>query len=264
MTKADIDNLKIGSVIKVKSIRELPFDIKINLDTETQRVMQEWLGVEMTIKDITTYLGGETVFMVNENSNIWNSYWVSGITDQNQTQNNTTGNEMTKIKTVMKHIRTKVALNEELNANEYNLVQLAGKSYLKNDRLQVLSSTSWNIKFQDALANIKDLEGNIIPYYYFQLLSCNLGSRTDGNFKWISDEIIKLMLDNMDGENNYHILFSSNNLNITVDIKRQRLVMQRAIRRGREHTIENTKVYTYDYTLENLSWFADDLIQASK
>ncbi len=171
---------------------------------------------------------------------------------------------MTKIKTVVKNIRTKVALNEELNANEYRLVQLAGKSYLKNDRLQVLSSISWNIKFQDALANIKDLDGNIIPYYYFQLLSCKLSSKTDTDFKWISDEIVKLMLDNIDGENNSHVLFSSNNLNITVDIKRQRLVMQKAIRLGRKHTTKNTKVYIYDYALENLGWFADDLIEASK
>ena len=250
--------LTVGDTIYVKE-KEYP----------TGEPFDSWLGKPQIVTDITWDNFDECYFIkVRGNDDWWRKIWWEvkdfSETQETQTQENNKGNEMTKIKTVMKHIRTKVALNEELDTNEYNLVEFACESYLKGDLVQWLSNRSWDIKFQDALSNIKDQDGKVIPHYYFQLLSCNLSFKTDNDFKWISDEIIKLMLDNMDGENNSHVLFSSNNLNITVDIKTQRLVMQRAIRRGKEHTIENTKVYIYKYALENLSWFADDLIQASK
>jgi len=168
-----------------------------------------------------------------------------------------------KMKTAMKHIRTKVALNKKLDTNEYQLVVIAAKKLIKNINNTNIRD-NWDIKLQNALANIIDIDGNVVPHYYFQLVACESDIYLSSQFHWISEEIVKLMLDNIGVINNKHILFSSNNLNISVNLKDQVVMLQRIIHRGKAEMTEVVRVYTYNYELDNLVGFANNLITASK
>ncbi len=236
-----------------------------------QTLFNLWVGKTMTIVSIESdEVSSESFIKVKENCVLWRKSYFKKIDLNNQDKVKNQKENKMKMKKVMKTIRSKVALNKELTNEENLLVTLAGTTLYKQAIKDQVLTKSWDIKQQEAVINMKDADGNIVPEYYFQLVACGTNPQDFKRFDWIEDEISKLTLKAAESEIpdlTSVVLFKSNQLTITVSVFNQMLTMNRTINRtikkesGRIATTYKTHVYKYSH--DRLGTLAADLIASS-